>query len=287
MNQRQAHRQFLSRQSTYEKRYARMFRLLLAKQYREAAEVYPESYTVNPEDYRSSLIKLYTTVLPSEAEHTWNDFVKPLSSDQKDFFDDLMSLLGMSTGDGEWIRIWRDTASDWLSLNILTKIQGIAQTTQRTIAKVIEDKLNQPEGTSIAEIRATIQKASNGEVNKQRATLIARTETMQAMNKGRRLSMYSSPFEWSKKWLDTPDKRTRLSHRAIAQEEYRALDAAYWLVNKEGSLEAGYFPGDPLLSAENVINCRCTEIYEVVRDTAGRPKRKDNLVPVAELSSVI
>lgn len=286
MNQRQLHRQFLSRQSAYEKRYARMFLTVLSRQYRQASEMYPATYTVNPEDYRETLIKLYTTVLPAEAERTWNDFVKPLTAEQKDFFDQLMSMFGINTGEGEWIRIWRDTAREWLNVNILTKIQGIAQTTQRAIAKVIEDRLNQPQ-TSLAEIRESIQQAGRSEVNRQRATLIARTETMQAMNKGRRLSMYSSPFLWTKKWVDTPDKRTRLSHRAIAREEYRPLDDAYWLVNKNGALEQGYFPGDPMLSAENVINCRCTEIYEVVRDAAGRPVRRNRLSPVEELAEII
>ncbi|MCY4781701.1 phage minor head protein [Sphingobacterium sp. UT-1RO-CII-1] len=287
MTPKQVHKQFLRRHGIYERRYARLFLDILRKQYKEAAEQYPAAYTVNPEDYRQAITALYLTVLPCEAEQAFNIFVKPLAGEQKDFFDDLMSILGIPRGDGEWIRIWRDTAREWMSLNILTKIQNIATTTQRAIAKVIEDKLNQPEGTSIAEIRHHIQQASNGEVNKHRAVVIARTETLAAMNKGTRLSMYSSGLEYSKKWLDTPDKRTRLSHRAIAQEEWRGMDDAYWLVNKLGVLEAGYYPGDPLYSAENVIQCRCCEMYEVVRDAAGRPVRRHNPVDVSELANII
>jgi Phage Mu protein F like protein. len=284
MNPKTIHRQFLQRQGVYERKYARQFFALLKKQYKEAAAVYPSPYTVNPEDYRPILIKLYTEVLPREAEQTWNDFVKPLAGDRKDFFDTLMQILGITTSEGEWIRIWRDTAREWLSLNILTKIQGIAQTTQRSIAKVIEDKLNDPAGTSIAEISKTIEQAADGEVNQQRSVLIARTETMMAMNKGRRLSMMSSNLLWQKKWLDTPDKRTRLSHRLIATESYRDMEQPYWLINKNGQLEQGQYPGDLQLSAENVINCRCTEMYEVQRDAEGRPVRRNAPVPVEALA---
>lgn len=278
------HREFLQRQGVYERRYARLFLALLKKQYKEAAQAYPSQYTVNPEDYRPVLMKLYTEVLPREAEQAWKDFVKPLAGDRKDFFDTLMQILGIKTPEGEWIRIWRDTAREWLNLNILTKIQGIAQTTQRAIAKVVEDKLNDPEGSSIAEISKSIEQAADGEVNQQRAVLIARTETMQAMNKGRRLSMMSSNLLWQKKWLDTPDKRTRLSHRLIATENYRNLEDPYWLINKNGQLEQGQYPGDPVLSAENVINCRCTEMYEVLRDAEGRPVRRNSPIPVESLA---
>lgn len=283
-NAKSIHREFIQRQGVYERRYARLFFALLKKQYKEAAAAYPSQYTVNPEDYRTVLIKLYTEVLPREAEQAWKDFVKPLAGDRKDFFDTLMQILGITTPEGEWIRIWRDTAREWLSLNILTKIQGIAQTTQRAIAKVVEDKLNYPEGSSIAEISKSIEQAADGEVNQQRAVLIARTETMQAMNKGRRLSMMSSNLLWQKKWLDTPDKRTRLSHRLIATENYRNLEDPYWLINKNGQLEQGQYPGDPVLSAENVINCRCTEMYEVLRDAEGRPVRRNSPIPVESLA---
>lgn len=284
--QRLIHREFLRRADQYERRYARRFLSVLARQYREAAEAYPAPYTVNPDDYRPVLTQLYTTVLPQEAKVAWDMFVKPLTKDQKDFFDDLMAILGVNVPEGEFIRLWRDVSREWLSVNILTKITSIAQTTQRAIAKVIERAIN--EGSSIPEISKSIRDQSQGEINRNRSVLIARTETISAMNKGRRLSMYTSNLLWNKKWIDTPDERTRLSHRAIAQEDYRPLDQPYWLVNKSGSLEEMDYPGDPKGSAENVIQCRCTETYEVQRDESGRPRRRsDSPVTVNEALEVI
>lgn len=284
--QRLIHRAFLRRADQHERRYDRRFLSVLAKQYREAAAAYPEPYTVNPDDYRPVLVQLYTTVLPQEAKICWDMFVKPLAGDRKDFFDDLMAILGVNVPEGEFIRLWRNTAREWLSVNILTKINGIAQTTQRAIAKVVERAIN--EGSSIQEISREIRQQSQGEINRNRSVLIARTETISAMNKGRRLSMYTSNLLWNKKWIDTPDERTRLSHRLIAQEDYRPLDQEYWLIDGNGSLEPADCPGDPRLSPGNIINCRCTEVYEVQRDANGRPmRRQGGPIQVQEALEVI
>src|SRR5690606_4530174 len=124
--------------------------------------------------------------------------------------------------EAEVMRLCGDVSRQWLSVNMLTKIDNLAQTTQRAIAKVVEAAIN--EGSSIPNIAKAIRQQSQGEVNRHRSVVIARTETISAMNKGRRLSMHTSNLLWNKKWIDTPDERTRLSHRAIAQEDYRPLD---------------------------------------------------------------
>lgn len=267
-----SHKQFLRRQAQYERRFARMFLAVLSKQYREAADAYPQQYIPDPNDYRRPLELLYSTCLPREAEICWNEYVKPLAGDRKDFFDDLMAILGINVPEGEFIRIWRDVAKEWLDVNITEKITSMSQTTRRAIAKIIEDGIR--EGLSIPNISKKIREQAKGTVNQHRSVVIARTETISAMNKGRRLSMYSSNLMWNKRWVDTPDPRTRMSHKLIAQEPWRDLDAKYWLVNRSGGLEAADCPGDPALSAENIIQCRCTEAYEVQRDANGRPVRR-------------
>lgn len=280
------HKQFLTRHSQYERRYARRFLTILSRQYREAAAAYPEPYTVNQDDYRPVYEQLYHTIIPAEASQAWADFVRPLTADQKDFFDDLASILGFSVPEGEFIRIWRDIAREWTAVNILTRIREVSQTTQRAIAKVIERAIN--EGSSVREISRAIQAEARGEINRNRSVLIARTETIGAMNRGRRLSMYTSNLLWNKQWIDTPDNRTRMSHRAISREDPRPLDEPYWLITPSGTMEPANYPGDPQLSAANVINCRCTEVYEVQRDAAGRPiRRNGGPIQVQEALEVI
>lgn len=279
------HRNLLLRAGVYERKYARLFRAILIDQYNKASQAYPNAYIVDPNDYRDVLFKLYTEVLPREAQHAWDDYVKPLTNDQKDIIDDIVSFLGLSTPEGELIRIWREASRSWLNINILSKIRGIAETTQKAIAKVIENALNNEDGTSIDYIRRTIEKEAKGEVNKSRAMLIARTETMTAMSKGRRLSMLSSNIEWEKKWIDTPDNRTRVSHRYIALEDYRPLLDPYTLnIPRTGGTEECQHPSDPILSAGNCVNCRCSESYRPMRDSSGRPIKRtqsyDDLVNI-------
>ena len=288
--QRSYHIAFLRRHSMYERRYANRMLAILARQYREAADAYPSQYQVNADDYRRWYELLYTTILPSEAAQAFDDFVVPLVGGDKinkDFFDDVAAMLGFEVPRGEFIRIWRDISQEWLNINILTRIREVAATTQRAIAKIIERNIN--EGRSITETAAAIRSEATGEINRNRSMMIARTETISAMNKGKRLSMMTSNLLWDKKWLDTPDKRTRMSHAAIAREDYRPIEQPYWLVTAAGTLEPLDYPGDPNGSPENVINCRCTEIYEVQRDSSGRPirRRQSPVIDSAELLEVI
>ncbi len=270
---RQIHKQFLLRQKAYEAKYVPLFFSILKRQYLAAAKLYPNHYIVNPNDYKAAIINVYSTCIPIEAEIAWNYYVVPLTSDKKDFFDDLASLLGFDIPSGEHIRLWRQISAQWIEVNILSKITGIAATTQRAIAKVIQQGID--EGLSERGIAAYIREQADGTINQYRSTLIARTETIMAMNKGRRVAMYSSNLLWRKRWLDTPDERTRTSHRIVADEKPRPLDEPYLVpIIPKGGVEPADCPGDPRLSAGNICNCRCCETYEVERDASGRPKRK-------------
>lgn len=289
---RKVHAQFLARQKAYEAKYVRIFFSILSKQYKAAAKIYPEHYVVSPNDYRAAIVNVYSTCVPNEAKIAWDYYVVPLTSDQKDFFDDLASLLGFDIPSGEHIRLWRSLTAQWLDVNILTKIQGIAQTTQRAIAKVIQQGLD--EGLGEREIAKYIQEQAGGEINQYRSRLIARTETVMAMGTGRRWSMLSSGLRWLHKWVDTADERTRTSHRIIANEDWIPIEEDYILeVIKDGGIigqETARFPGDPKLSPGNICNCRCCETFQVDRDAAGRPKKRTGtpikIVPHSNLQSI-
>src|SRR5690606_4678282 len=49
---------------------------------------------------------------------------------------------------------------------------------------------------------------------------------------------------------------------------------AFVLINREGLPEYPQYPGDPDLSAGEVVNCRCSGVYRSRRDSNGRPIRK-------------
>jgi hypothetical protein len=89
-----------------------------------------------------------------------------------------------------------------------------------------------------------------------RAVVIARTETMGALNGGRldAFKAYAEDEDESleKLWLATEDRRTRPTHRA-ADGQRVPLGGAFTVGGF--SIE---FPGDPTGPAQEIIQCRCT-----------------------------
>lgn len=269
--QKRIHKQFLRRQKVYELRYARLLINVLEKQYNRSAKDYANGGdglgVVRPEDYEDTYQKLYTTCMVAEAQNAWNMYVKPLTSDQKDIIDDLVNFLSQGLDDNGLIKLWRRLSSDYIQVSIMTRLQEVTDTTRKAIRKVIETGIQ--DGLGAEQISKNIRKESKGEINKHRSRLIARTETINAMNKGKRLSMLSSNLLWDKKWIATEDDRTRMPHAHMNREGYFPLEQAYF-VNGESLM----YPGDPNGSAGNIIQCRCSEVYRVRRGADGRPLRK-------------
>lgn len=89
-----------------------------------------------------------------------------------------------------------------------------------------------------------------------RATVIARTETIGALNAGRLDAMRAEAEEFGealdKIWLATEDSRTRPTHHA-ADGQRVPLDTPF--IVGTFSLQ---FPGDPSGPPQEVIQCRCT-----------------------------
>lgn len=91
-----------------------------------------------------------------------------------------------------------------------------------------------------------------------RATVVARTETLSALNAGRADAFSAvaeemgTPFE--KMWLSTVDHRTRSTHRKADQQR----------VPVDGMFTVGGVslrrPGDPLGPGREIIQCRCTTL---------------------------
>ena len=269
--QKRIHKQFLRRQRVYENRYARLFLADLANQYRKAATEYASGGTgigvIRPEDYEATYKKLYTQCIVSEAQITWDMYIEPLTNERKDIFDDIADFLSEGLERSGLISLWRRLSQDYLQIYITQRLANVADTTRKAISKVIESGVN--EGLGAEQIARNIQKETKGEINKNRSRLIARTETVNAMNRGKRLSIVSSNLLWEKKWIATNDDRTRKTHLHMNLEGYVEFEQPY-LVNGELLM----YPGDPSGTAGNVINCRCSEIYQVRRDADGRPLRK-------------
>jgi uncharacterized protein with gpF-like domain len=116
-------------------------------------------------------------------------------------------------------------------------------------------------GESIPELAARVEDvldATQTERWPNRATVVARTETLGALNAGRTDAFVvvadELGEEFEQLWLSTLDGRTRLTHqRADGQrvpvgQPFRVGDASL------------RYPGDPLGPANEIIQCRCSSL---------------------------
>lgn len=114
-------------------------------------------------------------------------------------------------------------------------------------------------GEGIPELRAridTVLSTTGSERWPNRATVIARTEAIGAMNGGRADSFTAYAEETGEElervWLATDDNRTRHTHNE-ADGQRQPLGRPFIV----GGFELR-FPGDPLGPPQEIIQCRCT-----------------------------
>lgn len=143
----------------------------------------------------------------------------------------------------------------------------------RDLDKSMSDSLRRTIGTAVAEgwtvpeTAAEIQAGIYGITNVT-ATMLARTDLIGLANGGSIVAAREVlPPGSTKTWLATPDDRTRETH----------VEADGQTVPMDGQFDVGGelldYPGDPAGSDEEVINCRCTVLYDeaAVLAAAGAP----------------
>lgn len=150
--------------------------------------------------------------------------------------------------------IWAEEIERYVQTGIIAdRIVHVANTTKERVRGVIQKGIDQ--GMSIPQIAADIDKLGLDQIIRNRSTVIARTETVCASNRGALIGAQSTGLDLWKNWLSTPGPRTRDDH---AEADGQQVDAnAMFIVGGE-ELE---FPGDPRGSAENIIQCRCAVTF--------------------------
>jgi len=140
----------------------------------------------------------------------------------------------------------------WMTTQAAKKIRQVSDTTKKVIAKIIKEAAD--EQLTRKEIAKAIRK-KGGMLNPVRAITIAKTETHTAAVKAIDDSVQTTRIDFQRDWIATMDERTREDHSA-ADGQVRGMKDEF-NVGGEGLM----FPGDPMGSAENVINCRCVLGY--------------------------
>lgn len=133
---------------------------------------------------------------------------------------------------------------------------SVFETTKDTLTRVLSQAIT--EGWGVAE---TVKNLEELPLPKTQAARIVRTEITRAANAGTMAAGDTFPFEQNKEWIAAHDTRTRgqkpKDHASHIGLDGRVIDYEDVFVDP---INGDYlrFPGDPLASAESVINCRCS-----------------------------
>jgi HK97 family phage portal protein len=148
---------------------------------------------------------------------------------------------------------------DKLDLLVLTsmdaRLEVLSDQVTATTRQIIESRIlldAVANGESIAQIKARIR-AIFAELTSWRAETIARTEVVGGYNAASLVVAESSGVVVEREWLATADARTRDTHAAQDGQRVKGFKARY----ANGCLHPGDFTARP----EEVINCRCVELY--------------------------
>lgn len=133
------------------------------------------------------------------------------------------------------------------------KVKNITETTRDNIKKVVVNAVTKGWGSE--KTAKEINKATRIS-SRVRARTIARTEVIGASNYGQQKGAESTGLGLKKIWVTTLDGRERQSHREANRDEV-ALSESF-VVGGEEML----YPHAEGASAKNVINCRCTVVYQ-------------------------
>lgn len=146
------------------------------------------------------------------------------------------------------------------------RIASVRDTLVSDIIKSIQKSLG--ENGTVIDLRNAIQLIieKNQTFYKWQSLRIARTETTTASNFAAMKTAEQSDLVLDKVWISVQDNRTRVT-------PYDHLD----MNNQKQELEKPFFvggeniryPGDPLASGGNTINCRCTIAFDPKRDADG------------------
>jgi hypothetical protein len=176
-------------------------------------------------------------------------------------------LSGKSGEDDAYRSIFERSMLNYAKRNAGQKIKNINDTTKRYLKESVRDALKEgfDEGLGTDEIRRRIVKNVVNNLKTigfNRSKMIAQTEMVTASNIASMEGANSTGLEYRKFWSTSGLPNVRESHLAAEQES----------ISKNGLREDETFdscpgmayPGDPNGEADDVVNCRCSVLIEIV-----------------------
>ena len=238
------------------KQYSPKFKKELQKQVDEFCRT-QDLNAVSSKDLKKTILSLHIAMGSKMAEISYNS----LKSAKKSIYPlEHKSILS---------DLWQNVIVRYLDLKGLSQlVEEITNTTKKQIQNFLKKGIL--EGKPLQQ---TIKELKTAGITDFRAELIARTETGRAANVGSMVGAVSTGLKTNKIWIATLDSRTRrippdkTDHLHMNRVEV-PMDERFEVYGTEGT-ELMLHPCDPMASAANTCNCRCTIGYKVVKDTNG------------------
>jgi len=159
---------------------------------------------------------------------------------------------------------WRRLMNLFYTNSAADRVSDVTDTTRERIRKILDDADEQGLTTS-EKADYIVEQLDDPAFNRQRALVIARTESTTAANKGASIGNEDADYETVKQWLAIEDAVTRPSHADADGQTVENTE--YFIVGGESC----QYPGDPILSAKESIQCRCTSVYLPKLSALGLP----------------
>lgn len=199
-----------------------------------------------PDAYQSQLTRLFEGRLEAAAMAQAQLVIEELTGEK--------STAGLEKKFLSLFEIAQAAIRTWIVSYAAAKVTRILETTRMRIRKSIERGEEQSEPPRVLARR--IVEETGGEIARGRAETIARTESLTAASVGADEAAKATGLQLDKVWTSAEDMRTRPTH-AAAEGQRVDMNALFDV----GGAKLR-FPRDPNGPAKEVINCRCTVLYE-------------------------
>jgi len=148
---------------------------------------------------------------------------------------------------------WMAFIQTYVTAELAERVTGVTGTLRKQLRTILQDGISQ--GLSVEQLKRDIDKLGLPRIISNRSRTIARTEIINASNKGNLLGAQSTGVDLEKVWITSLDGLEREGHAEADGQTVELNDS--FIVNGERL----QYPGDPNGSASNVINCRCVEAF--------------------------
>jgi len=231
-------------------RLIRRIGILAAKQFRETGSL-PPKWLINEhqQDFNDLFERQYRRTIEIFSDRVFNDIDEEAKAHVRAY---------ERKGLNEAILSFDVLADDWIIANGVTQSTLIAESSAKTITRIISLGVENQSGTNlIAQSISTVMK----DIAPFRARAIAITETHNAAMFANITSTRQADRELDlgllKVWEPVMDSATREDHIAMLSHVAIRLDDFF-----DVGGNAMDRPGDPGAPAEQVINCRCALVYQ-------------------------